>query len=880
MNKKILLNAVMAAVMLAPSAAVAASPKGDDCDAIVTRRRADLKGVDFSAFDKNLTPEQREYLTFLYAYMPLPDIADHSSDFFLENVDVALQARREMPWGKDIPEREFRHFVVPLRINDEPLDGHRRQFYDELKDRVKNLSIEEAILEINHWCHEKATYQPSDGRTHSPLQTVHTAIGRCGEESTFTVATLRTMGIPARQVYTPRWAHTDDNHAWVEAYANGKWHFLGACEPEPVLDLGWFNAPASRGVLMNTRVLGQYRGPEEILIELPAYTDINVTSNYAPTSTVSVVVTDADGQPADSAQVDFCLYNYGEFYPLTSRTFRAADNRPATFEAGRGDLLVWASDGKNYGFRRYTSGTDGVVTVKMDRNSSSSAAEYDITLVPPKGGNNLPPVTAEQSRINDSRKALEDSIRGAYTATFLTMESAPAVAAQFPELDSERLVKVLVDSRANHGDVVELLRSTAPADRQRALRLLEVISEKDRGDFILPILADNLNAEIVDTPLYDEYILNPRVDNEQLSAFRTAFRTAFSADRIKAFNADPSSWEKWVLDNVELLPDWYPVRVRELPESVLGTRKANARSREIFFVAGARSFGIPARIDPISGKTQWADNSGGWHDALLRSSADGTTASACRGKLKLDYTPVGRIDDPKYYAQFTISKIVDGRPQLMGYDDFAPWSTTFAEPQELDCGQYMLVTGQRMADGSVMSRVKFFNIESDKTTPVMMTLRQDSTGVQVLGSFNAENLYVAPETTDPRSILSTTGRGYYILGILNPTHEPSVHAINDIAALSAELEQAGRPLMLLTPDAEMLSRLQTALASKKMPSTVRTGHDVGGAIRNELVENLKLSPDMLPIFVIADTFNRVVFVTQGYTIGLGDQLLDILHKIE
>ena len=71
----------------------------------------------------------------------------------------------------------------------------------------------DAVLEVNHWCHEKANYQPSDARTSSPLATVKTAYGRCGEESTFLVAALRSVGIPARQVYTPRWAHTDDNHA-------------------------------------------------------------------------------------------------------------------------------------------------------------------------------------------------------------------------------------------------------------------------------------------------------------------------------------------------------------------------------------------------------------------------------------------------------------------------------------------------------------------------------------------------------------------------------------------------------------------------------------------------------------------------------------------
>ena len=118
--------------------------------------------------------------------------------------------------------------------------------------------MKDAILEVNHWCHEKVTYRPTDGRTSSPLASVCTAYGRCGEESTFLVAALRSVGIPARQVYTPRWAHTDDNHAWVEAWADGKWYFLGACEPEPILNLGWFNESASRGMLMHTKVFGDY----------------------------------------------------------------------------------------------------------------------------------------------------------------------------------------------------------------------------------------------------------------------------------------------------------------------------------------------------------------------------------------------------------------------------------------------------------------------------------------------------------------------------------------------------------------------------------------------------------------------------------------------
>ena len=208
------------------------------------------------AIPDGLTRDESDALMFLYAYVATPAALDYDTDFFLENTRLALSASDEMAWGATVPDREWRHFVLPVRVNNENLDHSRKVFYEELKPRIEGLSMEEAILEVNHWCHEKVSYQPSDARTSSPLATVANALGRCGEESTFTVAALRSVGIPARQVYTPRWAHTEDNHAWVEAWADGRWHFLGACEPEAVLDLAWFNAPASRGMLMTTKVAG------------------------------------------------------------------------------------------------------------------------------------------------------------------------------------------------------------------------------------------------------------------------------------------------------------------------------------------------------------------------------------------------------------------------------------------------------------------------------------------------------------------------------------------------------------------------------------------------------------------------------------------------
>ena len=47
---------------------------------------------------------EREAMEFLYAYMPLSDLADYTPQFFLQQVRYAFKARAEMPWGKDVPE--------------------------------------------------------------------------------------------------------------------------------------------------------------------------------------------------------------------------------------------------------------------------------------------------------------------------------------------------------------------------------------------------------------------------------------------------------------------------------------------------------------------------------------------------------------------------------------------------------------------------------------------------------------------------------------------------------------------------------------------------------------------------------------------------------
>ena len=80
----------------------------------------------------DVTAEERDAMTYLYAYMSLPDLMDHSIAYHLDNVRVTLRAREEMPWGKEVPGALFRAFVLPKRVNNEVLDDFRTTYYDEL----------------------------------------------------------------------------------------------------------------------------------------------------------------------------------------------------------------------------------------------------------------------------------------------------------------------------------------------------------------------------------------------------------------------------------------------------------------------------------------------------------------------------------------------------------------------------------------------------------------------------------------------------------------------------------------------------------------------------------------------------------------------------
>ena len=827
-------------------------------------------------FDQSLSPDEKQAMEFLYAYMPLSDLADYQPEFFLKNARFSLKARTEMPWGKTIPEEEFLHFVLPLRVNNETLDNFREVMYDEIAQRIKGLSMKEAALEINHWCHEKVNYRGTDSRTSAPLSTIKKTFGRCGEESTFTVTAMRTAGIPARQVYTPRWAHTDDNHAWVEVWIDGKWHYLGACEPDVDLDMGWFSEPAKRIMLVHTRAYGKYFGTDEVLTPEDRFSELNLSSNYATTKKITISVRNTDGSPADSAKVEFQLYNYAEYYPIASGYTNTSGQ--ASLTTGMGDLIIWAAKNGKFAYQKFSVPEKDTLQLVLDQTIPTHKSE-SFDLVPPHATKVEMNVTDEAKKANNLSLTREDSIRNAYMKTFKDSVWITEFAAK-TKLPIDTISRLIKLSYGNWDQISAYLEKNAAKYRSTVLELAIQLADKDYSDAAETILTDHLAQTaqlglqkfVPSKELFTRYVLSPRIALENLSPWRSFLATSFGPEMAQSSRTDISVLTNWIRENI--WENTVANKHSRAPLSPIGVYKlhvADPESRNIFFVAACRTFGIPARLNPETQIPEYNKN-GQW----FRAGFDAEVLSQPeKGMLKL--TEKGNAVTPQYYLHFTIGFLKDGFYRTLEFPEGGKL-TNSEKPIELEVGQYALVTGNRQEDGSVLSSMTFFSVEKGKLTTVAVELRKQSGELKPSGKLNLDALNLEKEGKTV-SLSSLVAGKHSVLVVLDPDKEPSKHILNDLGPYVDQFNKWGGQFVLAMPaeKAGQAGVLKTYQLPAKMESGIDPNDQILNAVSAIYGSGLK---DKLPLVLFCDATGNVYLFSSGYKIGMGEQLLKVISAIE
>jgi len=186
---------------------------------------------------------------FLVDNMPASDRAYLSREFLMEDVSLALQARKQFPWAAAIPERIYFNDVLPYASLDEPRDPWRADFYQRASAIVKDChTTTEAAQALNRELFKEINVHYNTGRkrnNQSPSESIEQHKATCTGLAIILVDACRAVGVPARIAGVPEWAQKEGNHTWVEIW-DGDWYFTGADEYDAKgLNRGWFNSDAA-----------------------------------------------------------------------------------------------------------------------------------------------------------------------------------------------------------------------------------------------------------------------------------------------------------------------------------------------------------------------------------------------------------------------------------------------------------------------------------------------------------------------------------------------------------------------------------------------------------------------------------------------------------
>lgn len=839
--------------------------------------------VLFDGMD-TLDTETREALEFLYAYMPYSDLADYDQTFYLQQIRAAFKARQEFSWGEKIPEDIFRHFVLVYRVNNENLDTARLLMQRELKPRVEGLSMYDAALEVNHWCHEYVAYRASDGRTSAPLATMRTSLGRCGEESTFAVTALRSVGIPARQCYTPRWAHCDDNHAWVEVYIpdSNRWYFLGACEPDPELDMGWFAVPSTRCMMVHSKAFGRYKGDEEVVKQTALYSELNLLSHYAPTKKATVRVFDDNNKSVEGASVKFKLYNYSEFYTLA--TIKTDKNGIAQLTTGLGDLQIWATDGQNYNYVMMDVRKQDTVDIYLTREAGTEYTEM-ADVVPPVAGEAKVTPTKEKADRNVKRLEYEDSVRGAYVATFPTKENYKNLLKPNNNLTDEQAWELIHKAEGNYEEIAKFINNHADeniavnttiiaGEREGNIACnyiydyLKTFSDKDMRDISAETLESHWREPKISCVMetYDEFyvkgLMPARISNEMVRPWRQ-----FLAEKLAEIK-DANSLITWTKENIIIddTGNYYNCPIS--PRGVYELRHSDRHSRDIFFVAACRSLNIPAYLDNATNTIYVCDGDaeklwkkGKW----VKVSFEEDTEVQPTAKLTLTYKPTKELAKPVYWPHFTIAKYENGDFVSFDFENDSRMDK-FPATISLEPGYYCLMTGNRYPEGDVLTRAEYFTVkEGQKITKEIILRPLVDRSEKTTASIDPTQEIIADMAT-LADYAGSTGMLFIFVGDYK---EPSKHLIKEIQALDKEYKAWGGMIYLVAP----ASAKPISFGLPNTDCIIREASDKD-PFEKQIVEALKLDlKNDYPLVALVDKRGEILLHSHGYSIGLAEQIL-------
>ena len=788
---------------------------------------------------------------YLYVTGPVSDAVNYPFETILDYASHGVYLYENLESVRDLPEDLFLNYVLAHRINEEEVLPCRSFFWEKLKDRISGKSQKDAAIEVNYWCAEEATYHSGDERTLPALTVYRRGYGRCGEESVFLVNALRSVGIPARQVYVPRWSHCDDNHAWVELWCDGKWYFTGACEPLMILNKGWFTNASSRAMMVHSRLFDIFPAQNEVVVgKEDAALTLNQTARYAKVKEISVRVSDENGQPVQGALVRFQVLNMAEYFSIAQVETDA--NGKASLVTGLGTLRVQVSKEE----------MPGMVITDMDTRTQD---EICVTLKDKNTEAKAPVYAGESQDAGNGWKSV-DIIAPVDTPVNTDMPTK-----EQKEEGTRRLKEASELRRKNkenwvNPEKLEFLSKEDPDGLRQ--ELMDTLSEKDGTDCICSILEEHLEyarvyADQMEHSLFVPYVLNPRVEHELLRPYRKGILSYFTEEQKEQFRHDPVEIWNFIQAHVKEYPEHERATAMETPYECLRSGIGTARSKKVLFVAIARTLGIPSRLNPGNFVMEyWKE---GQFVPVIKKEEWGASIS-----LKKDPEEVWN-----YFQNWTIGRLIGDEYVSLDLTD-AGWTGDELTVPVIP-GEYRIITTNRLPNGNQFTLEKTFSVAEGEKHCEKLILRKAELG-DMLERISLPEFEVHTEKGETVTCEQLTSGGKKILMWLEESCEPTEHILNEMLEHTEEFREFQQSVTFMIRTAEAKKDPLLAKVLETFPE-IPVYYDSFEENIELLGRRMYVDPDKLPLILVTNGPSVGIYATSGYNVGTGDMLIRIMREV-
>ena len=824
---------------------------------------------------EKLDGNHRVAMEYVYSSLPLSDIADYEFTLLYSFVKHAFMVAETMEWMKQIPESYFLHYVLHPRINSEDMSEHRELFYNMLYKRVKNMSMKEAVLEVNNWCLEQATYQSTDYRTASPLTVTTRGTARCGEESTLMVAALRSIGIPARQIYVPYWSHCDDQHAWVETWCDGKWYFTGACEPEPVFNRGWFTVPASRAMLVHSTLFSSVgMEQEEQISKEGAVTYLNHLKRYTKNSiSLTIKVIDKDDHEVRDALVQFEIVNYGGFVRnCTCKTDRKGRVQITT---GAGGLKVTVmKEGKTtVKFIHTKSENDNEILIVFDEREDKKEeidrvikeAWQDFSLEAPASNEpeNMIP-SAEDIRKQEQKNEKSSEIRVKRIESYYD----EGFVNQFKRYPG--ITNALNEAKGNFNELRNFIdKEIQGADLYLKSKLLETLSKKDYADVKADTLEEHLTHALsyrdgMNEDIFVQFVLAPRVVRETLTPYRQFIEQYFTKEEKEDYKHNPMKLWEHIKETIHYYPEMEYTTIITTPKGALRLKAASPVSRKILFVAILRTLGIPAKLLPAD-ESVWYRKGG----RFIEVEEQAKNRSILMVKTNLATMPV-------YEEQWSLGRLNENGT----YDKLSLWKTQWVDNTwtcNLAAGNYQLVTISRLTDGSVLGKYFTFSLTWGEERTIDLIFNNLSKK-EMLTQLKIPDFVLEDKIESSIKASELCDGQPHIFVWLETGKEPTEHILNEMFENKEGLFKTKVSISFCLETLEDVKDKTLQKALSVLPNAkVYSVRDVETC---KAIANIaEVNAEILPLVLVIDGNMQCVYAASGYQVGTASMLIKIIGLI-